>query len=294
MEVSVKAGGGGPSPTSGRSPQRPASQVPRQRVASPPPRLRPPLSSAKPTLVLRKALDVLDAFTLAAPELTISEIRAAADLPATTCGRLVGNLVDAGVLERVQDRYRIGLGVLRWSAVALRGLGLVDRLTPVIKRLRDRTGESAAVFVPQDLQRTCVAVAATRHSVIWQLQVGMSTPLHVGSGGRAILAFDPAAIEATLTGPRAALTDHTLTDPDRLREALAATRDTGIAVSTEELDSGVAGVSAPVFGPAGVVGSIGVAGPVQRFTDADIAGYRPTVLDAARVATQHLGGEFLW
>jgi DNA-binding IclR family transcriptional regulator len=251
--------------------------------------------AAKPTLVLRKALDVLDAFTLAAPELTLSEIRAAVGLPATTCGWLVQNLADEGLLDRVQDRYRIGLGVLRWSAVALRGLGLVDRLTPVIEQLRDRTGESAAVFVPQALNRTCAAVAPTRHSVIWQLHVGMSTPLHVGSGGRAILAFDPDAIEQTLSRARVALTDHTLADADRLCDALAATRETGLAISNQELDSGVAGVSAPVFGAAGgVVASIGVAGPVQRFTEDDIADYCPAVLDAARVATQHMGGEFLW
>ncbi|MGH3562823.1 MAG: IclR family transcriptional regulator [Mycobacterium sp.] len=251
--------------------------------------------AAKPTLVLQKALDVLDAFTLAAPELTLSEIRATVGLPATTCGRLVQNLADEGLLERVGDRYRISLGVLRWSAVALRGLGLVDRLTPVIEQLRDRTGESAAVFVPQALNRTCVAVAPTHHPVIWQLQVGMSTPLHVGSGGRAILAFDPEAMDRTLAGARVKLTDYTLVDADRLCEALAATRETGLAISAEELDLGVAGVSAPVFAPgARVLASIGVAGPVQRFTEGDIADYCSAVLDAARVATQHMGGEFLW
>ncbi len=252
-------------------------------------------TSAKPTLVLQKALSVLDAFTLARPELTLSEIRVAVDLPPTTCGRLVQNLTDEGLLERVQDRYRVGLGVLRWSAVALRGRDLVDRLTPIIERLRDRTGESAAVFVPQALERTCVAVAPTRHSVIWQLQVGMSTPLHVGSGGRAILAFRPDAVDQTLARSPAALTDHTLVDADRLREVLAATRQTGLAVSSEELDVGVAGVSAPVFGPGPrVVAAVGVAGPVQRFTEADLAAYCPAVLDAARVATRQIGGEFLW
>jgi DNA-binding IclR family transcriptional regulator len=251
--------------------------------------------TAKPTLVLQKALAVLDAFTPAAPELTLPAIREAVGLPATTCGRLVQNLVEEGLLERAQDRYRIGLGVLRWSAVALRGLDLVERLTPVIEQLRDRTGESAAVFVPQALSRTCVAVAPTHHSVIWQLQVGMSTPLHVGSGGRAILAFDPEAIDQTLDRSRVALTDHTLIDADRLCRALAITRDTGLAISNQELDSGVAGVSAPVFAPGDrVVASIGVAGPAQRFTEADIADYRPAVLDAGRLATQHIGGQFLW
>jgi DNA-binding IclR family transcriptional regulator len=207
----------------------------------------------------------------------------------------VQNLVDEGLLERVQDRYRVSLGVLRWSAVALCGFGLVERLTPVIEQLRDRSGESAALFAPQGLNRTCVAVAQTHHSVIWQLQVGMSTPLHIGSGGRAILAFDPEGIEQTLARSCVALTDHTLIDSDRLTDALAVTRETGLAISNQELDSGVAGVSAPVFAPGPrVVASIGVAGPVQRFTEADVANYRPAVLDAARVATQHMGGEFLW
>jgi DNA-binding IclR family transcriptional regulator len=251
--------------------------------------------NAKPTLVLQKAVDVLDAFTLAAPELTLSQIRNGIGLPATTCGRLVQNLVDEGLLDRVQDRYRISPSVLRWSAVALRGLGLVERLHPVIDELRDRTGESAAVFVPQDLNRTCVAVASTRHSVIWQLQVGMSTPLYVGSGGRAILAFDPDAIESILASERAGLTDHTLTDAGDLTDELARTRETGLAISNQELDSGVAGVSAPVFAPGTrAIASIGVAGPVQRFAEADIANYRPAVLDAARVATEYTGGEFRW
>ena len=247
---------------------------------------------AKPVLVLDKVRQVLEAFTGEAPQLTLAEIRRATGLPPTTCARLVQNLVAGGLLVRDGDRYRVGVTVLRWSAAALRALDLVPVVTPVIERLRDATGESAAVFVRQGAARTCVAVAPTRHRVIWQLHVGLSTPLHVGSGGRALLAFDDAAAAAVLAADRVSFTPNTITGARALRSALAETRRSGVAVSHEELDREVGGVSAPVFGPGGVVAALGVAGPAQRFGEADVARYVPAVLASASAASSLMGGEF--
>lgn len=246
----------------------------------------------KPVLVLQKAVRVLDAFTGPSPELTLGEIREATGYPASTCARLVHNLVREGLLVRTGDGYRIGVAVLRWSAAALQGLDLVAVVTPLLEQLRDATGESAALFVRQGLRRSCVAVAPTRHTVIWQLHVGLSTPLHVGSGGRALLAFDEGALDDVLRAPLEGFTAHTITDPDALRRVLAETRRTGVARSDQELDRDVAGVSAPVFGPAGVLAAVGVAGPAQRFGPEHGAGHAAAVLDTARAASRLMGGEF--
>lgn len=248
---------------------------------------------AKPILVLQKARMLLDAFTVDSPELSLFEIRERTRLPASTATRLVHNLVNEGLLERRGDRYRVGATILRWAAPALRALDVVSLLTPVIEQLRDTTGESAAVYRRQGLQRVCVAVAPTRHSVIWQLHVGLTTPLHVGSGGRAILAFDASAAEAAFAADRDSFTPHTLTDEDRLHRALSETQATGVAVSHQELDQDVAGVSAPVVGIGGeVVAALGVAGPAQRFQWEHVQGYIPAVLAAGREASRRMGGEF--
>ena len=266
---------------------------PRARAAGNTPTRADEAVNAKPTLVLQKTRRLLDVFTTASPELTLSQIREATGLPATTCARLVQNLVQEGLLTRTGDRYGIGLAVLRWSAAALRRIDLASTLTPVIEQLRDVTGESAAVYVRQELNRTCVAVAPTRHRVIWQLQIGMVTPLYVGSGARAILAFDPEATAEVLASSREGFTRHTLVDAERLRAALARTRETGIAVSEQELDTDVAGVSAPVLGADGqVIASIGVAGPSQRFHPDQVAEYTQAVLAAARTASHEMGGSF--
>jgi DNA-binding IclR family transcriptional regulator len=244
-------------------------------------------------LVLGKLTGILDAFTAERPRLSRSEIREATELPATTCNRLLSNLLAEGLLDQDGGWYRIGPRVMRWSAAAASGLDLPTVLGPVLEHLRDATGESAAVFTRRGASRTCVAVAQTRHAVIWQLHVGMSTPLYVGSGGRAILAFDPGLAEEVLAGPRRTYTRNTITKAPDLRAALEKTREAGLAVSDQELDHDVAGVSAPIFAADGTVGaSIGVAGPAQRFTEADVAGYLPAVREAARDAANLLGGSY--
>ncbi|WP_261862657.1 helix-turn-helix domain-containing protein, partial [Mycobacterium montefiorense] len=50
----------------------------------------------KPLLVLAKIRGIMDAFTLSAPELTLSEIRARTGYPTSTVQRLVANLVGKG------------------------------------------------------------------------------------------------------------------------------------------------------------------------------------------------------
>lgn len=257
-------------------------------------RSEPTEGSTKPILVVRKVSAVLDVFTGEQSGLALKDIADATGFPTSTCARILYTLVDQGILERRGDEYRIGLAVLRWAGAALRAFDLVGLLTPIIERLRDVTGETAAVYVRQGTTRTCVAVAASRESVIWQCRVGLTTPLHVGSGGRAILAFDEEALRAVRDPGYdwVRFTDETVTSIEDLDEALALVRATGVAVSHEELDSGVAGVSGAVFGSAGeVLCSIGVSGPAQRFTAGDVERYVPCVLDAVGEASKLMGGE---
>ncbi len=248
---------------------------------------------AKPILVLDKACTVLDAFNASYPELTLKQIREHCGFPASTTSRLVHNLLNQGLLDRSGDFYRVGSRVLTWSESARRALDVVALLTQTIERLRDSTGESAALYQRRGLQRVCVAVAPTRKAVIWQLHVGLTTPIHVGSGGRALLAFDPELIDAVRCHALESYTTHTLADPVSLDRGLAETRHSGVAVSFEELASDVAGVSAPVLGAGGnVVAALGVAGPAHRFQPEDTHRYVPAVLEAGREASSVMGGEF--
>jgi DNA-binding IclR family transcriptional regulator len=100
--------------------------------------------------------------------------------------------------------------------------------------------------------------------------LGRSFPLHAGASSKAILAnLQADEIESYIADVALeALTDSTITDPDRLMEELARIRQQGYAASVNERQAGAASVAAPVFDHSGgPVAAISLCGPAERFQD---------------------------
>jgi DNA-binding IclR family transcriptional regulator len=245
----------------------------------------------RPLLVLPKIREILEIFSAERPELSLPEIRKATGLPASTCQRLVANMVVEQFLDRVGDRYRIGLRLGYWAAPAAAGLDISDVVAPAVTALRDDTGETACFFRREGDLRVCVAMAETLHAIRREMYVGKLMPLHAGSSSRVLLAWDDAAAERVLAGPLPGYTELTVTDPSVLRILLDQTRQQGYSVTAEERDAGASGISAPVFGPGDqLVGALGISGPTQRLTPAQSMAWAPLVVRAAQQATRLLGG----
>jgi DNA-binding IclR family transcriptional regulator len=117
--------------------------------------------------------------------------------------------------------------------------------------LRDRTGESAQLYVAAGEARLCVASLESPHSLRTIVTVGATLPMDRGSAG-AVLRGDPHI--------------------DRR----------GWIESVEEREKGVASVSAPVRRGARVVAAVSVSGPVERTTRVPGRRYGAAVVDAAR------------
>ncbi|GAA1394797.1 IclR family transcriptional regulator [Pseudonocardia kongjuensis] len=244
-----------------------------------------------PLLVLGKITDILDAFTLQAPVLSLGEIQQATGLPTSTVQRLVSNMVAAGMLDRVGDRVRIGVRMAYWAGAAARGADLLELAVPVLRELRDTTGETATLFRTERGLRVCVAMAETRHALRREMHVGKIAPLHTGSAGRVLLAWDDALAGRVLAGPLETITDHTVTDPGALRALLAGTRRDGFAITTAERDDGGSGLAAPVFDQAGAVAAaLTVSGPTIRLTRERCEQHVDLLVGAAERLTRTLGG----
>lgn len=243
-----------------------------------------------PVLVLRKITQILRVFSINEPELTVAEITRRTGLPASTCQRLVRNLVLEGFLDRDGDHYRIGLDFVQWAAPGTYGLDLVALTRPSVVRLRDQTGETACLYVRHGPVRTVVSLAESRHPIIRLFAVGMVMPLHAGSAGKVLLAWDATARQDAVGHGLARFTEHTVVDVDRLTDQLAVIRQDGYAASFEERDVGAASVSAPVFDRNGdVVAALGIGAPTQRVAPGDVPRLVPLVTEAARDASHRLG-----
>lgn len=254
--------------------------------------------NAKPTktgnlLVLTKITAILDSFTLREPRLSLSQIRDRTGLPQSTVQRLVTNLVDQGFLDRDDDCYRIGMRMAFWASPATRGIPALDLVSPVLSKLRDLTGESTALYIAEGTYRVCIALAETHAALRREMHVGKIIPLHIGSAGHVLLAWQPELMDRILESPLEPMTEESLTAPDRLQNKVREARRLGYSISAGEREDGASGLSAPVFdSSARIYGAVSILGPSSRMPVEKCEGWVEDLLEAAENMTRVLGGRF--
>ena len=121
--------------------------------------------------------------------------------------------------------------------------------------------------------------------------LGERKPALCTAEGRAVLAFRPEAeVEALIAQGFRPRTPKTITEPDKLRAALAEVRRVGFAREDEQSELGMRSIAAPIRDASGdVVAAVGMAGPMQRLSDKVLAQYAPQVAETARVISTRLG-----
>jgi DNA-binding IclR family transcriptional regulator len=248
-------------------------------------------SKQQPLLVLGKITEILDAFSLARPSMTLGEIQQATRLPTSTVQRLVSNMVAQGLLDRAGDQIRIGVRMAYWAATAMKDIDVLSVVNTVLKEIRDKTGETACFFRVEQNFRVCVAVAETHHALRREMHVGIIIPLHVGSASRVLLAWNPELAEKILAAPLEPLTEGTVTSPDELRALIGQARADGYAITTGERVDSASGLSAPVFDSAGdVLGALTISGPTIRMPREQCEAWVELLVGYAEQVTRTIGG----
>ena len=212
-----------------------------------------------------RAIEILKSFEGATQPLTVAEIRRAVPLSRPTLYRLLDTLVSGQMLHVEGEPQRFSLG--RTIAVLGRSWSTIleaDTLAkPILEALRDRTGESCALFELRHGRQFCVAEARSRQPLAMSRGIGELTDGFHGASGVSILAWLPIQEALSLAAKTTPATVSPLTEVD-LREA----HDRGYAISHGAIFKGAASIAAPVFGQSGdVFGSLGVFGPAARMND---------------------------
>jgi DNA-binding IclR family transcriptional regulator len=232
--------------------------------------------------VTAKVLAMLEAFTPASPDLSLSELARRAGISLPTAHRRAAELVRWGALERGADgRYRIGLRLWEVASLAPRGLGLRDVAMPFLEDLYEVTHENVQLAVREGGELVFVERIAGRDAVPVLPRVGGRFALHATGVGLVLLAHAPVEIqEQALAAPLQAYTLKTITEPDRLREALAAVRRNGYAVSDGQVTLDALSVAAPIRGRGDEV--VAAVSLVVRANAAQPVTLAPLVQTAAR------------
>lgn len=209
---------------------------------------------------LTKAGNILSAVEVGPQDL--SDLVAITGQPRATCHRLATALTELRMLDRNQaGQYVIGPRILELAAAAD-----ADRLravaTPVLRRLRDQTGESAQVYRQQGDQRLCVASVEPATGLRDTVPEGALLTMSAGSAAQVLAAWSG---------------DSSHFDP----KLLGKVRERGWAHSMEQRESGVASVSAPVWSANRVVAAISISGPSTRLDNRTAGTVSTVVIEAA-------------
>jgi DNA-binding IclR family transcriptional regulator len=246
-----------------------------------------PCSGMSTVRSVDRAIAILQSFTPEQPTMSVVELRRRVDLSRPTLYRLLHTLSSRGLIDAVGDpqRFKLSHGVMQLSHVWLKGVDAIEVARPILESLRDRTGETAALFTLHADRVVCVLECKSQHVLSISRGVGHAVAITQGATGKAILAFVEAdrraAFLARLRGE---------VQRDQLEKTLGLARRNGYSVSHGEIFAGAVAVAAPFCDHQGVVvGSIGLYGPDARLNDDQVSQFARLVVDAGHRISTLLG-----
>ena len=215
------------------------------------------------------ALDVLEAVA-AAGELGVTELGDRIDRPKSTVHHYVSTLESRGYLERTDDRYELGLGLLTLGGRARERRRLYHLARDDVDELAAETGERARLVVEQDGRGVTLYQSDGEAVGETDTHLGSVEDLYCSAAGKAFLAelTDEAVEEYLAETTLEPHTERTITDPAALREELDDIRSRGVAFDDEEYLEGVRCVATAITSREGdLLGAVSISGSVERLDD---------------------------
>lgn len=205
--------------------------------------------------VLTKAAQAIEELGASPGPTRLTTICEALDLPKSSVHRILNELVELGLVNRYPDGgYAIGHRLLRWGQYAEAHVGLRGLATPILRELRDATGQSVILAVPSGPLRTVVATEQGRTMRPVMLPVGHQAILGAGASGKVLYAY---ASEQTREEVA-----QLVADPQTLpsQEVIDSIKNHGWATSFGEMEEDLAGVAVPIMVGTECMGALVVAG----------------------------------
>jgi DNA-binding IclR family transcriptional regulator len=214
--------------------------------------------------------------------------------PRSTVYRLLANLQQLELVEPGSRRgtYRLGLKLFRLGSAVVARFDERQAAFPVMERLHELTEETVFLCIRRGYEAVCIERIDGRWVQSMALRLGGSLPLHLGAAPRVLLAYEPRDFwdEYLVRGPLAAPTPNTPTSPERLVRELEQVRETGCAVSDEDVVLGMAAVGAPIFDHQGAIrAAVSMSGPRPTILGEQADGSRELITSAAAEISRALG-----
>jgi DNA-binding IclR family transcriptional regulator len=243
---------------------------------------------------VERAALILKALTTDSARLGVTELAERLGLAKGTVHGLLRTLEAHELVEQDPEtgKYRLGVAALQLGNAFLENNELRGRSLLWADSLASRTQEAVRVGVLNGSNVLVVHHVFRPDNSVQILEVGAAIPWHACALGKAITTYlDRRQRRLLLAEPLPKLTGRTIVSPAALEREFTRIERAGFATDDQEAIVGEAGIAAPVFDHRGVVGAIGLTGPVERLIDNEPnPSITVAVRDTARGLTRDLGG----
>jgi DNA-binding IclR family transcriptional regulator len=164
---------------------------------------------------------------------------------------------------------------------------------PFLRNVAHVFSESCNLAIDSDMTVVYIEVVKGPNKTLMSTQrIGNVAPLHCTGVGKLFLTeYSRVALEQLIAVRQLTkFTDHTITDPEKLRVELDRIKTSGYAIDNQECEEGARCVAAPIRDFTGKIkAGISVSGPSVRLTDEQIYAHLPFLLETADQISLQMG-----
>lgn len=150
-----------------------------------------------------RTLDLFEAFAATKKSLSLSELARLMKMPVSTCFGLVRTLESRGYVYAIKPRsgFYPTKRLLDMARVIADHDPLLERVEPILRELRDKTGETVTLAKRQGNRIVYLDVFESPQLIRYSAQIGEFRSLYTSSAGKAILgSIDEAERREILAG----------------------------------------------------------------------------------------------
>ncbi|MGA8223324.1 MAG: IclR family transcriptional regulator C-terminal domain-containing protein [Candidatus Acidiferrales bacterium] len=269
-------------------PNRPASEAAAPAIPSP----QVDAFEGDPNFMtsLARGLAVIQAFSQRRLPLTISQISNKTGFSRAAVRRCLYTLKQLGFAGSDDGRhFFLRPRILALGHSYISSMPLATAAQPVLEHISHLLHESCSIATLDGVEIVYIARANMTRIMTIDLGVGTRLPAFCTSMGRVLLAnLPPDELESFLGRVQfTRFTERTITNAQKLRQALRVVQRNGFSVVDQELEHGLRSMAVPVQNPSGkVAAALNIGAHAQRVT---IQTMQTVFLPHLRAAAQELG-----
>lgn len=235
---------------------------------------------------ITRVLEIIEAVSYAPKPVTPLELSQMLSIPKPTIHRLLQNLLDEGFVA-----VDIGGGIIPGTRVRNLSIELwqqqqfFNERQIILQRLVDDIKETCGIGIPHNMDMIYTNKAQSILPIQIYLPIGAKSPMWCTATGKLYLSQLPAASRKKLLQnlPLNKFTKNTITDIDKLNEALDCIAETGIGVDNEEFISEMVAISVPIVDKkARYLASLYIHAPTIRVSLEELLVHAPRLRTAAQ------------